>query len=295
MTEQSEQSEQMKKPNLQDVHDHDHGAGRGGASGRSPSRSAAVFGMLVTFIGGYLLGSLTAGGPGESRAAVAKRREVPVSDSPVKGSDSPLVTIVEFADFQCPHCARSVPLYRRVLSEYGDQVRWVFKHLPLSFHPQAMTAAQASMAAHAQGQFWEYHDKLFKNQRQLSEKDLVARAGELGLDLERFRGDLTGKIHEKGVKEDMELAKKLKVQGTPNFFINGRHFMGAMRFSRMKKVIREEIIHAQKLMKGGVARKDLYQELTQPPPATPASAPAVKPDQSKETKVGSPASKADKS
>lgn len=240
-----------------------------GKTSGGTSRGAAVVGMLVAFIGGYLLGDLTGGGDRQQakigKAATAKRHHVPVGLSPAKGPAAAPVTIVEFADFQCGYCARSVAVQRQLLAQYPSLVRWVFKHYPLPerIHPQAMLAAQASMAAAAQGQFWPFHDRLFKRQQQMSRDDMLAHASELGLDLARFRKELDGKAHEKAVKGDMELARRLKVQGTPNFFINGRQFSGSMSVSRLEKVVREELAYTQRLVRDGVHPAELYRKLTE--------------------------------
>jgi protein-disulfide isomerase len=228
------------------------------------SRGAAVLGMLVTFLGGYVLGSMSRS---ESAAALADparagRKVVPVGLSPALGPSDALVTIVEFSDFQCPFCARSLPLQKRVLAEYPGKVRWVFKHMPLRFHSNARPAAEAAMAAHAQGRFWEYHDRLFQNQGRLTEPDLAAHAEALGLDQERFKRELQGKAYDKTVQADVDLANQLKVQGTPNFFINGRHFTGSMSFARLESVVREEISYTRQLLREGVQREQLYHELT---------------------------------
>jgi protein-disulfide isomerase len=231
------------------------------------SRGAAVVGILVAFVGGYLLGDLTGGDKLQARAgkaAGAKRQHVPVGASPVKGASAAAVTIVEFADFQCGYCARSVPARRRLLSQFPGHVRWVYKHFPLPerIHPQAMLAAQASLAARAQGQFWEFHDRLFKNQKKMKLEDLLAHARVMGLDVNRFRQELESKTHLKAVEADVALARTLKVAGTPNFFINGRHFTGSMSASRLERVVKEELAHAQQLVRAGTRPASLYEELT---------------------------------
>jgi len=246
------------------------------------SRAAAILGMIVTFLGGYVLGSMNAAERAPAKdPAQARRKAVPVGVSPAKGPADALVTIVEFADFQCGYCAKSLPVQRRLFQEYGGRVRWVFKNLPLSFHQRARPAALAAMAAQEQGKFWEYHDRLFMNQDKLDDDDLIAHARVLGLDVDAFRAALAQKKHNKVIDADVELAKELKVQGTPNFFINGRHFTGSMSYSRMESAVREEIAFAQKLLRDGVRRGDIYSEISKdrkPPKPQAAEPEPKKPD-----------------
>ncbi|HVG58690.1 MAG TPA: DsbA family protein, partial [Hyalangium sp.] len=135
---------------------------------------------------------------------------------------------------------------------YGNEVRVVFRHQPLSFHPQAQLAAEASMAAHEQGKFWEFHDKLFENQRALTRPDLEKYAGELGLDVAKFKAALDSKKFEAYVKKDAEDGASVGANGTPTFFINGRTVVGAQPFDNFKRVIDEELKKAQ----GGAVAKD---------------------------------------
>jgi protein-disulfide isomerase len=228
---------------------------------------AAMLGMLISFAGGYVLG--THGGktqegdkgPPPLMQKIA-RKAVPLGQSPVLGPEDARVTIVEFADFQCHYCAKSLPLQQRLLAEYKGRVRWVFKHLPLSFHSRALEAAQASMAAGAQGRFWAYHDLLFSRPSRLDLADLEAGAKELGLNLEQFREDLSQKKYQRQIEADRALAEKLGVDGTPSYFINGLPFSGAMTYQQMEKVVRKELAQSQELLRQGVAAKDLYGTIT---------------------------------
>jgi protein-disulfide isomerase len=163
------------------------------------------------------------------------------SHSPSKGPAGAPITIVEFSEFQCPFCARVGPTLKQIEKEYGDKVKVVFMHQPLSFHNFAQVAAEASMAAHEQGKFWEMHDKLFANQRALSRPDLEKYAQELGLDLAKFKDALDKGRFKDAVKKDQEIAEKLGVRGTPAFFINGRKLVGAQPFDQFKRVIDAEL------------------------------------------------------
>ena len=118
----------------------------------------------------------------------------------------------------------------------------VFKQLPLvSTHSKARGAAEATQAAHLQGKFWEMHDKLFENQREIGPEKYLQWAGEIGLDLDRFKRDIASDEVKKKVSDDMEEAAKLGVSGTPGFFINGRYLSGAKSFEAFKVVIDEEL------------------------------------------------------
>jgi protein-disulfide isomerase len=149
--------------------------------------------------------------------------DLPVGQSPVKGPADAPITIVEFSDYQCPFCARMEPLVHDALAAYPQQARLVFKHLPLvSIHPQAMPAALAATAAERQGRFWEMHELLFANQRALAPEQITEYARGLGLDMAKFQADMASDEVQAIVKEDMALAQRVGVRGTPTIFVNGR-------------------------------------------------------------------------
>lgn len=170
-----------------------------------------------------------------------KRYEVDLKGAPTMGPDDAEVTIVEFSDFQCPFCARVNPTLAQLREDYGDKVRVVFKHLPLAFHSKAPAAHAAGEAAHRQGKFWEMHDKIFENQREISEENYVIWAGEIGLDVEQFKKDSASPEVKAKVNADLQEAGKLGVSGTPGFFINGRFTAGAKPVSSFKVIIDEEL------------------------------------------------------
>ena len=196
---------------------------------------------------GDALGGPPPGPPGRAEAPPRrgpdpdKRYDVEIAGSPTVGPEDAKVTIVEFSDFQCPFCARVNPTLTQIQDEYGDQVRIVFKHLPLAFHDKAPAAHAASEAAHRQGKFWEMHDKIFANQREISEENYVIWAGEIGLDVEQFKKDSASAQVKGKVSSDLTEASKLGVSGTPGFFINGRFTAGAKPFSSFKVMIDEEL------------------------------------------------------
>jgi protein-disulfide isomerase len=186
---------------------------------------------------------------------------VPVEGSPFKGAEDALVTIVEFSEFQCPFCARVNPTIQQILDTYGDDVRVVFKQNPLSFHDRAEPAARASIAAHNQGKFWEYHDLLFANQRELTDANLAAWAEQIGLNMERFNADLQAAETTARIEEDQALAARLAARGTPHFFINGYRLRGAQPYARFEAVINERLTEARALVESGTPRAGVYEAL----------------------------------
>jgi Na+/H+ antiporter NhaA len=155
----------------------------------------------------------------------------------IRGPEDAPITLVEYGDFQCPYCGQAEPVIRELLAGRGD-VRYVWRHLPLSdVHPQAQLAAQAAEAAAGQGAFWEMHDLLFAHQDALRSPDLVRYAGELGLDVERFRDDLRRNTGAARVAEDVDSADLSGVSGTPTFFINGRRHYGAYDIATLSAAV----------------------------------------------------------
>ena len=188
-----------------------------------------------------------AAAPTPTSALVNKVYEVDLASAPVKGVDSAPVTIAEFAEFQCPFCQDVNATLQQIEERYKGRVRFVWKHLPLvSIHSHAMDAAVAAEAARNQNKFWEYHDKLFANQKQLAPDDLRRYAQELGMDLARFDGDRQDPALKVKVQEDMAEATQLGVRSTPTFFINGRLVSGAMPFETFATIIDEELAKQSK-------------------------------------------------
>src|SRR5690606_37508168 len=138
------------------------------------------------------------------------------------------VTLVEYGDFECPYCGRAEPVVRELVQAFGDDLRFVCRHLPLAdVHEHAELAAEASEAAGEQGRFWEMHDLLFAHQDALVFPDLVRYAGALDLDVERFRADLTSRRHAGRIARDLHGADTSGAVGTPTMFINGRRHQGS--------------------------------------------------------------------
>ncbi len=160
---------------------------------------------------------------------------------PSRGPAGARVTIVEFADFQCPYCSRAAHTVDGVLTAYSGQVRLVFRHFPLSFHEKAPLAAEAAACADEQGRFWAYHDVLFDHQDALEASDLQAHALTAGLDAAKFTACLSSGRAKKAVERDMEVGKRLGITGTPAFFINGTELSGAQPEEAFRKVIDREL------------------------------------------------------
>jgi protein-disulfide isomerase len=135
--------------------------------------------------------------------------------------DAPL-ELVMYGDFQCPYCAASQSIVRRVRERLDGRVRFVFRHLPLTeVHPDAERAAEAAEAASLQGSFWEMHDALYANGGRLADSDLMALADRIGLDTERFRADLSSAAPAARVARDAQAARANGISATPAFFVNG--------------------------------------------------------------------------
>ncbi len=217
-----------------------------------------------------------AAAPGAAPAAEPAVRKVSIPDyAPVKGAKAAKVTIVAWSDFECPFCGRVNPTLKQVEEAYGKDVRVVFRHQPLPFHQNAKLAAEASMAAHEQGKFWEYHYKLFLNQRALDRASLERYAQELKLDTAKFKAALDSGKFRSQVDQDVREGQAVGANGTPTFYINGRQLVGAVPFVSFKQIIDEEIGKADKLLASGTKLENVYEKLmAEGAAAAPAAAPA---------------------
>ncbi len=169
-------------------------------------------------------------------------RQQVAATGPSKGAaEGAPITIVEFSDFECPFCGRVNPTVAQVMKEYEGKVRLVFRQFPLSFHPNAKKAGEASLCAADQGKFWEYHDVLFQNQKALGVDALKKYAADLKLDTAKFNQCLDSGEKSKVVEADQEAGAKAGVNGTPAFFVNGIPLSGAVPFDEFKQVIDAEL------------------------------------------------------
>lgn len=232
--------------------------------------------------------------------ADAERAVVPLEGAPMKGASAPLVTIVEFSDFQCPFCAQANSTLSQLLENFPQEVRIAFRHNPLPFHQQAVPAAIVSLEAQRQkgdAAFWRAHDILFEEQEKLSN---IGETAEL---IERIRRELDLQpVADEDIDEllgriqsDMDLAQSVGASGTPYFFINGRLVSGARPYNEFETVVREEIALAEAALKAGAARETLYSLVMEVARAQPApredaaEAPAaVEPNEAQVPRPGRP-------
>lgn len=180
-----------------------------------------------------------------ARVTLAPPRIEVAATGPAKGPEDAPVTIITFSDFQCPYCKRVVPTLEQLVSTYPEQVRVVFRNLPLDrIHPRARPAAEAAACADAQGRFWDYHDHLFANNRALEDADLEKYAGEVGLDLDAFRKCVADREFQQLVEDDSAVAEQLGLTGTPAFFVNGIPVRGAKPLEDFVELIDAELARA---------------------------------------------------
>jgi Na+/H+ antiporter NhaA len=157
----------------------------------------------------------------------------------IRGPEEAPVTLIEYGDYQCSYCGQAEVVIRELLVSFGDDLRYVWRHLPLNdVHPNAQMAAEAAEAAAAQDAFWTMNDLLLERQDRLAPSDLARYAEEVGLDLERFSDELRRRDHAPRVAEDVATADASGVAGTPSFFINGRRHQGAYDVGTLAAAVR---------------------------------------------------------
>ena len=189
---------------------------------------------------------------------------VPVGQSPVKGTSTAQVTIVEFSDFQCPYCSRVEPQLKAIHDKYGDKVRLVWKNEPLPFHPRAEPAAEVALEARAEKGdkgFWDVHDRLFESQPKLEDADLEKVATDAGLNLDKVREAMKTHKYKAIIDGDADLADDMQASGTPHFFINGRRLVGAQTVEKFSEIIDDELAKTSAMLGKGMAADKLYDAL----------------------------------
>lgn len=169
------------------------------------------------------------------------RIDVSADDDPFTGPAEAPVTIIQFAEYQCPYCGKARESLEEVEKTYPGKVKFVFRDFPLGFHNRAIPAAVAANCAEKQGKYWEVHDALMSNQRALEDADLERVAREAKLDLEKWQACRKDPAMEAEIRKDMEDGQKAGVSGTPAFFVNGVFLNGAQPFERFKAVIDREL------------------------------------------------------
>jgi protein-disulfide isomerase len=170
--------------------------------------------------------------------------KIDIGNAPSLGPKNAPITMVEWSDFQCPYCGRAQPTLQQLRAQYGDKLRLVWKNQPLGLHENAMSAAEAAMAAAEQGKFWEMHDRLFARQNELSPALYDQLATEIGLDLSKFHASIEGHRNQAAIRADMQAGAALGASGTPTFFINGRKLVGAQPVEAFKQIIDSELASA---------------------------------------------------
>ena len=174
------------------------------------------------------------------------------------GPADALVTIVEWSDFECPFCAQEAPVLAHLRAKFAGDLRIVYRHYPVLFHPDSMIAAEAGAAAADQGKFWAFHDQVFANFGKLSRADLEAYAKAAGLDLPRFRAALDDRRFHDAVVAEGAAAEALGVTGTPTLFVNGQPVVGAANEAVLDRIIQAHLDHGKDAVAHGVPRAEIY-------------------------------------
>jgi protein-disulfide isomerase len=187
--------------------------------------------------------------------------KVDVGDSHVRGPKFAKVTIVAWGDYQCPFTQRSQATLAELREIYGNDQRIVAKHNPLPMHARAMPAALAAEAAGRQGKFWEMHDRIFAQPKQLDDDDLVSLAKKLKLDVRKFKRALDDEALRAKIDDEQKQGVQLGARGTPAFFVNGRFLSGAQPLASFRELIDEELQQANALVQAGVPLDRVYEEI----------------------------------
>lgn len=167
-------------------------------------------------------------------------KNVGIGNLPPRGNPNAPIKIVEFSDFQCPACKASHPIIDRIFQDYQGKVVLYYRNFPLKMHENSFIAAESAQCANEQGKFWEYHDILFKNQNKLDKENLKRYAENLGLNEEQFNLCLENEKYKDEINFDISEGKRLGIQGTPTFFINGKEVFGGNE-QELRKLIEEEL------------------------------------------------------
>lgn len=181
------------------------------------------------------------------KEALNNKYEVKYGDSPTLGKKKAKYHLVIFTDFECPYCKRGDDTVQALKDQYGDDLFIVQKNYPLAFHKNAKPAAKAALAAHEQGKFFEYSDRLFQNQKKLGDDLYLQIAKELGLKIDKFKKDMESDKVKAQLKEDIQDATAVKVSSTPNFLLNGVKIAGAYPIEYFETII--ELLDAEKQTK----------------------------------------------
>ncbi len=164
---------------------------------------------------------------------------IPVNeDDHFQGNENASIILVEYGDYQCPHCGQAYPIIKQIQKDFGDQLGFVFRNFPLAqMHPNAFQAAEAAELAADEGKFWKMHDSLYEDQERLAKPDLVRRANALDMDAEKFLYHLENNSKQEKVKDDFMGGVESGVGGTPSFFINGDMYEGSWDYDSLKNYL----------------------------------------------------------
>jgi protein-disulfide isomerase len=191
----------------------------------------------------------------------------------VQGPGTAPVTLVEYGDFECPYCRAAVPIVQELQRLLDDQLRFVFRHFPLTgLHPHAQHAAEAAEAAAAQGSFFEMHAALFAHQEALDDDDLVEYAADLGLDTARIRGELGASTYAGRVREDFESGLRSGARGTPTFYLDDLRYDGIVGLRQFLAAIQEahpDVVSEG--LEGRVGQRTIPRVVQQRSPLRPSS------------------------
>ncbi|HJZ86074.1 MAG TPA: thioredoxin domain-containing protein [Polyangia bacterium] len=196
-----------------------------------------------------------------AQARGGERYKATVGHAPARGPADAKVTIVVFADYQCPFCAKLLPVLEQLLAEHRREVRLAWRQRPLDMHPDAILAAEAALAAREQGKFWEMQALLYAHQDALARPDLEKYGQTLGLDRKRFAAALDGHKFVREIEKDSEAGVRIGAYGTPTLFVNGRLVRGFLDHDALRDMIAEEITEADALMRKGTSRAGLYERI----------------------------------
>jgi protein-disulfide isomerase len=168
-------------------------------------------------------------------------KKIDVADAPMKGNPNAKITLVEFADYECPHCKRFQPVLHQILDEFRSDVKLYFKNYPLPQHNNARLAAEAAVAAQKQGKFWQYQDKLWEKSDDLTPAEIEKAAKEVGLDVAKFRQDVASEAVKARVQKDRNDGQAAGIQATPTLYINGREYTDGRDTDSLREWIKDAI------------------------------------------------------
>lgn len=177
----------------------------------------------------------------QKRFRGAPRRNIDVSEAPMKGNSAARIALIEFVDYECPHCKRVQPVMRQALDEFKNEVRLYFKHYPLGTHTNARLAAEGAVAAQKQGKFWQFNDGVWAKSEGLTPAVLEQIAKDSGCDVEKWRKDLESEEVRQRVQKDRADGEALSIQATPTIYLNGREYTDARDIDSLKDWINEEL------------------------------------------------------